>query len=67
MKIYHGEDREKNFSQQSIEFIEHTKDFADPEKGYENFRKLFNELAANQDSKTYQHPGWDYSGTEESA
>lgn len=52
----------------ALDFIEFTKDFADSEKGYENFSKLFNELAANSQEQggTYHHPGWDYSGTEQS-
>ncbi|MFZ4648884.1 MAG: hypothetical protein ACOYMB_04650 [Patescibacteria group bacterium] len=57
----------------AADFIRFTRDFADPDKGYERLKKIFDEVAVNEkensnDQKdgTYQHPGWDYSGTEKS-
>lgn len=61
-----------NFSEDSQNFIKQTKDFDDPDKGYENFRKIFDELADNkEDNKniddTYYHPDWDYGSPDNKA
>lgn len=62
------------FNRGSRNLIKYTEDHGDPEKGYENFRKMFEDLAVNQKESptdstggTYQHPGWDYSGTDKAA
>lgn len=54
--------RPYSFGWDAKELIEHTEYWDDEEKGYENFRKMFEEIAMNQNGNdnTYRHRDWNY-------
>ena len=53
------------FGKNSRELISHMKDLFHSEKGYENFRKLFDDLAeSGKQDNTYYHPNWNYNQPE---
>ncbi|MFZ4632321.1 MAG: hypothetical protein ACOYL8_03940 [Patescibacteria group bacterium] len=51
---------EKQLNRNALDFINFTKDGEGKKDGYKMYKKLFNEIAANQENSTYQNSEWNY-------